>query len=684
MINLSRVVPIWKLHGFFSEIEFTTYHILEDILLKNFCYYIVGPTRIVNLAGENNWSLDHPPTHFSRPNSNVLLVKAHLPVSDNLTLNTLNARIGLDNIDAHIKLIHMNPEFKVENEGSIPTFSYLPSLIQTLSVINLADGLVEERISFNRFFENVSGRFSCFDNLTAEQYADYSINTVKDSFIEATKDIKKIKVIKCTALYRGKSRFAVVDVKPSSVLSGGYIFAYKSKTRYINQETLEWDYCDLISLGTFEPVDSLRRGNDHAVSAMKQLYNLLFTHNGLKLFNPLEYEKQLQEIAGLNRKYWDGYKIILSKVSDICSYVEHDSVTDVSSKASKVLTHSALVAKLPEAQTIARLNSQLISNANSIKSYEDSKSRNIARIEETEASIRVYNEDCRYFKQQLYDADETLKSLLTNSSTIHQKLTTLSSELTTKLEQLSTVNDNSLLSWLENLQKSIGLVLTSVQIQDSVTNSSYTIDDLTDNIPLIQSPQINLIEFIINQPIVINVDAGTTGFAECEKRVGGPYRIKLQWNCANNQPTIWIALLNTAACYGCYISESEGYSRIYFHPHTSGKTINLTENPWSNFVNIVQNSWDSGCLGEAAPGLVKGFQNNDIKMLLITALNWLSNAHSKDAWGVQCKYFPTLAEVSMKGERISTEQAPLDTEPQLDSEDDMIEIARNMAENINA
>ena len=143
------------------------------------------------------------------------------------------------------------------------------------------------------------------------------------------------------------------------------------------------------------------------------------------------------------------------------------------------------------------------------------------------------------------------------------------------------------------------------------------------------------VEFLIDKPVKISVDAGKKG-----EIAGGPYLIKVSKN------RVEIALAYPSSIHGI----KDSY--LYVHPHAG--SINL-----SGFITYFNNQnrirYSNGCLGEASALLYKAFEKNDLKTIIISALTWVRNANSADPWGRNYKYFPSYAEM-IKGKPSLTNQ----------------------------
>lgn len=122
------------------------------------------------------------------------------------------------------------------------------------------------------------------------------------------------------------------------------------------------------------------------------------------------------------------------------------------------------------------------------------------------------------------------------------------------------------------------------------------------------------VTFLINKPVHIRIDNKDNYV------VGGPYLVKC------TQSSIRICLSESASLYG----HQNGNFAI--HPHTTSYS-----NPASLF------NYANGCLGEAASLLYHAFEKNDLKLIVLSAMTWVTSANSSDPWGRKYDWFTPLS-----------------------------------------
>jgi hypothetical protein len=218
---------------------------------------------------------------------------------------------------------------------------------------------------------------------------------------------------------------------------------------------------------------------------------------------------------------------------------------------------------------------------------------------------------------------DLVKTISTNKSLYQKTLERYDLAIKEALEK----NDYSSNNFFQNLYNNEGIKILSIssdednQLIDSNLNPNILQDYSAKIISKEKAMVIKEVEFLIDKPVKISVDAGKKG-----EIAAGPYIVKVKQN------RIHISL--------AYPSSIHGYNPdgqyIYVHPHASSFGLNGL----LNYFNETHSNFSSGCLGEASALLYKAFEKNDLKMILISALTWVKNANSADPWGRNYVYFP--------------------------------------------
>jgi|13_taG_2_1085334.scaffolds.fasta_scaffold00011_32 hypothetical protein len=193
-------------------------------------------------------------------------------------------------------------------------------------------------------------------------------------------------------------------------------------------------------------------------------------------------------------------------------------------------------------------------------------------------------------------------------------------------------------------------IASSKQIIDC-TNSENYLDDLATKIAgKKENFLIKEVIFLIDAPVKINVDGGRKG-----QIVGGPYLVAVK------KDELKIKLAYPSSIHG-YSDESK---KIYIHPHSgSCQALSLINYFQQLESHEPDHYWSRACLGEASSLIYRAFEKeNDLKLILISALTWVKNANSADTWGKNYKYFPKYSQIQ---EELST---PLLNQQEITEED---------------
>jgi hypothetical protein len=164
------------------------------------------------------------------------------------------------------------------------------------------------------------------------------------------------------------------------------------------------------------------------------------------------------------------------------------------------------------------------------------------------------------------------------------------------------------IKYLDDLNPS-GLIITD-------SSSSDQVQQFIKSKNLNHGFEFQTVEFIIDRPVKIKVDGGNKFI------VGGPYKVSCKPGGIN------ICLLQRYSLFGI---NDTSYAA---HPHVR---------PTNSVSNLFE--YTSGCLGEATSLLYNSFKKNDLKLIVLSAMTWVSSANSSDQWGRKASWFPDLADL---------------------------------------
>ena len=146
-------------------------------------------------------------------------------------------------------------------------------------------------------------------------------------------------------------------------------------------------------------------------------------------------------------------------------------------------------------------------------------------------------------------------------------------------------------------------------------NQSITISELSNELTGFEK-QDNIasyeeIEFLIDKPVQIFVDSKEKPKAV---KIGGPYIVKV------TKDSLRIKLKDKNSFFA-FID-----NRYLVHPHvSSGYQLN--------------NQYYNACLGDASPLIYNAFKQNNLKLIILSAMTWVCSANSTDTWGKRYKAF---------------------------------------------
>lgn len=282
------------------------------------------------------------------------------------------------------------------------------------------------------------------------------------------------------------------------------------------------------------------------------------------------------------------------------------------------------------------------------------------QIDTYKASIAKSNESIRTnFNKRI----DLIKTISTNKGLYQKTL----ERYNLAIEQALQRNDYSSNNFFQNLYNNEGIKILSIssdehdQLIDSSLNPNflqrYSTEIVSKEKPLI----IDEVEFLIDKPVKISVDAGKKG-----EVAAGPYIVKVKQN------RIHIALAYPSSIHG-YNAENQ---YIYVHPHASSFGLNGL----LNYFDRATPNFSNGCLGEASALLYKAFEKNDLKMILISALTWVKNANSADPWGRNYVYFPKYQDAIQPKAELEEAETEITEDDVGDFIEDMISLQQETEE----
>jgi hypothetical protein len=470
-------------------------------------------------------------------------------------------------------------------------------------------------------------------------------------------------------LFRGGNGTAVAEkvmAKPRSIAKGNYIFAYRNVFSVLNQDTCEYEDQEFLCLGMFGDLEKIIKYK-RSRSFLPTLADSLVEEDGFRFFRPEEYQTRLQDTYGRYTQYWDGItRIFKDKLPTDANTWDLAKIDQDKRLAAEHLTYLHRInelnnnAEVREFKKITTARKEISEKLVTAKTTRDQSTRDISSfknsIEDLERRIRSYEET-------LVTTEKTLKKSETEVSAYDQALkstdeeysdkkTTYKGYLETLDAEITSGASPDTETWISNLENT-GIIVTDIQYETS-NGVHESIKDkpelaLTAKLTMgaeapeptgqrarasVAYPRLFRVDFVTTKPVVIRVDYGDKGDA-CKKIVGGPYSVRL------TRHGLDIRLASSSSVFG--LNEA---NNAWIHPHTP--QIYASSASFADYKREIT-KWVTGCLGEAAPGIYKAFDNNEPRTALWAAMTWITSANSVDAWGKNWKFFPRLEEVNLEG-----------------------------------
>ena len=376
--------------------------------------------------------------------------------------------------------------------------------------------------------------------------------------------------------------------------------------------------------------------SSRALKRFKQFIDDLIYHQGIKIYNPEKAAELMKQLyAGLNS--FSSYccsQLDQTQLEQLLMYQE-DLYRPLTTQQNELLTAQP---KIP--LTIKRKYSKISSAmANSAAALVPNKLDEANRdLNHKLQAIKRWMHELKQAEEQkkfiLSDLVKSIEQIYTNAYFLYENkgiYTTIKNQYAEKYEAALTENSNNTSEFFNNLANS-GIKITEIKFSTSeqsknTLNFAASSDDYSAFIKLannFESPfdkgdamVIKEIALVITTPVKIQIDS------KQKFVVGGPYRVKA--TCQN----LSIKLLQKDSLFG-----SSGDS-FCIHPHTT------TFTSLSHLFN-----YTTGCLGEASALLYSAFEKNDLKLIVMSIMAWVSSANSSDVWGRKYDWFPPLNQVN--------------------------------------
>jgi len=485
-----------------------------------------------------------------------------------------------------------------------------------------AEGRTIEPILKNYISIGNSWDIFFFKNTPLQQYFTDLVNSNSK---------KKLKVLKAPS-WKTKSSDKQID------------FTYYTKNQclkrqvsfmpYMNQYTIVADenkltkinFFSLVSCGDYSDLNNISRSLVKLIEFLK----LLTWKDGIRLYNPSLVEELYKEMySGLNL-YTDSLcqKLTETQIEELLECKDNPySPFDI--VKNRTLTASPRV-DLDLTNKYRKID--LLYNENLKKLANSSMLSNAAEINNNTSNIKMIVRQIETYKQNL---KQNINNLIQLIKDIHSSANFIASNKSIysniKNKYYTSYNDSLLKSdfssddFFQNLSKD-NICLTSVSYQNQF-GKVFELNSNSDsesfykfvNAKNLEKSDFSIkeVKFVINRLVKIQIDSKNRFV------YGGPYKVKVSQN------NIYIALLYKHSLFGV-----DQNRNLTIHPHTTsfqGSSSLMT--------------YTRGCLGEATSLLYNSFSKNDLKLIILSAMTWITSANSSDPWGKKYSWFIESSEL---------------------------------------
>ena len=445
--------------------------------------------------------------------------------------------------------------------------------------------------------------------------------------------LSRLQVIKAPSW---KTKSHDKDISFASYTKNQCLKRHASFMGFVNFQTLLYDQNNSKLMKTFNLVSS-SDPTDLCTSsrALKKLYEVLdhlLWKDGIKITDPQKVKDIFEEMySGLN-VYSDECCNKLSKEAiENLLQTNNALFSTFDSASNRTLTVQPkidfnLKNKYTKINLLYNENLENIASTNFVQ--------NVRMTDSTYQNLLSYRRRIRdaqeEFKQEIDNLSNSIKQIynaanfINSNKALHQAIKTKylnsfnssleKSDYTTDDFFSNLANDNIHIEEIEYTNKDKTKILNSTSGSEDfllfASSRFLNSSDLT----------IDSVKFIINRPVKIKVDAK-------EKYVlGGPYKVIC------TQGSIRISLLAKESLFGIK-------DNLYcIHPHTT------THSSISSLF-----SYSSGCLGEATSLIFNAFKKCDLKLIILSAMTWVTSANSSDPWGKKYDWFPSSKSLKLQG-----------------------------------
>lgn len=378
-----------------------------------------------------------------------------------------------------------------------------------------------------------------------------------------------------------------------------------------------------------------------------EFINSLLQEDSLKIFN---HDLYLQKIKAKYSSFFKYSSENLEKLTD----AQKDELLSLEIKNSytsftKDLNAFVLSTPTVDKKLEKKFNKLKIKTESSLATLKSSNRiyrnvfDNLDQIKEMEQKIDSLKQSISQKKQELNSYSQQVSNSINSLFANYSLFTQMKEKY---YEEYSNSTEYTVDEFLNNYS-SKGVHLSEISFKDKqkdelVDNPDYLLNAdsskevLKKFISLKKTSDLDIkyITFSTSSPTKINVVGKTNTYV-----YGGPYIVKVFKNA------LLIALKDKKSVFGF-----QKTCTFYVHPHSGSK---------SRLHQLYNLEHNKACLGEASPLLFKAFENNDIKLILLSAMTWVSSANSADTWGKNYIHFPRKLDLLDEDSDIISDQSQI-------------------------
>lgn len=666
---------------------------LGEWVQQNFCMILLRPRAHARTPGLSYGVAQH---HTLVPNENVLLVKTETG-SEYRYYRPVELRETPAEDLTWVHGLDMN-EWRVLEDGTITQMpeQALEALEIVVDVTELDEGRIVGDTSNVSMIQSGTIQSMCVLERAPAVILQEAIEELEQ---------RKFKCIKYKGFHKGGagSQPEFTEQTKKQIFSGAKFFLFKHTVHVLNQTTLGWEPVKMLSIGIFCPQQKI----DRYTGSRNTFANLRsdLKGDGLRLFDPVKFARQVRERTGALTKYYPGIaeQIVInggkvprkpwSLLEGVDSFPNKPTNRELLALSSRVVANNSDAGRKHQKSKDAhgRIVKQVENiglEINRLRVEKDTSARdkrhaesNIVswteQIERAQATVvrctsALANNDGLIVTQQgqlniVQPAVEALRLQAERDNLIYRR------EMKELIE-----NPPEDAPDLVERYKNTGFIVKEIRYTNR-TNPRDIKSLRTDPLlPQDEGYYISYMCLMTTKPSIIYVNRGTSG-ENSKKVVAGPYEIEATVSGVGRNAQVRLRLANLQGVFGIQKRTlGNAYMNVRIHPHTDTRSLMPTIESLKSFVS----SWTTVCLGNASSAIGKGFKDQDPRIVIMGLLAWITNANANDVWGKTHTWFPKPHEVDVEGMYGQEPEDEVDSQVTTDAgmKDTLQELANRLAQ----